>query len=323
MSQGHAGVQISVLIPTYNRPTQFAQALASVAAQDQRLIGEILVGDDSDPASRPANQAAIAASPLAPLIRYLPNDPAKGTYPNQCFLGTEARCEHILFLHHDDILCEGGLATLAQACAQEQAPQVAVWFGRNLIMDENGQVDMAHSQANDQHFGKAGTGQAQPMWQWALTQSLPPNGFLITRDAYVRHMAGPRDGNVGDWGLTVRLANSGIWGRFVAEYVSAYRVQPNTVTTAGRGMDVHLWYELALQLNVPRDAQAVKERVFAHAIPVAAVRYLRDRDRGRAWKCLRAPGLTWRQRISLRNAATLAMLLTPRALWYWRLRYRD
>ena len=105
----------SILVPTYRRPHQLAEALASLAQQDQALLGEVLIGDDSLAEFRPANLDVIAKSGLASLVRYLPNDPPKGSYPNQWALGEQARCEQLLILHDDDHLCPGGLAALASA----------------------------------------------------------------------------------------------------------------------------------------------------------------------------------------------------------------
>ena len=62
-------MKISVLVPTYRRPHQLAEALESLALQDRSLIGEILVGDDSPDSARAANRAAIAASSVASLVR--------------------------------------------------------------------------------------------------------------------------------------------------------------------------------------------------------------------------------------------------------------
>jgi hypothetical protein len=160
------------------------------------------------------------------------------------------------------------------------------------------------------------------MWRWCLTESIPPNAFLIARDMYLRHMKGPRDGNVGDWALYVRLANSGAWARYIARHLSAYRVQPGSVTTAGRGMDVHLFHEHAERLVVPPDAAADKRRRFGPMAPIATIRYAKAGERLNAWRCFFSPNWTWRQRLSARGAATVVALLLPRRLWTWALRYR-
>ena len=313
---------ISILIPTFGRPDQLAQALASLVEQDQTLIGEVVIGDDSDVKLREANLAVIAASPLAPRIRYFCNEPPLGNYPNQWFLAEQARNDHVLLLHDDDWLCPGGLSVLAQACEQESDQRVKLWFGRNLVMDEQGQVDMERTRDFDRIYGKLGGAESRALWQWCLTESVPPNSFLISRETYTRYMRGPRDGNAGDWGLQVRLANSGAWASFVPRYVSAYRVQAQSVTSAGRGMDAHIHYELTQQLVVPPSAEQRKRERFSHRAKVATVRYLREGERVKAWKCFVSSNWRWNDRFSVRGAATVAMMLTPRVFWMWGLRYR-
>lgn len=314
---------VSILIPAYARPEQLAEALESVALQDRALIGEIIVSDDSPAAFWPQNQDVIAASALAPLIRYVCNEPARGCYPNQWFLASQARHDRLLFLHNDDWLCPGGLGLLLQACRYEVDSRVKVWFGRNHIGNEDGTLDAARTALNDQAYGKEGPSAVRPLWEWCLTHALPPDCFLIDRATYLRHMQGPRDGNVGDWALWVRLANEGLWARFVAEYVSVYRVQAGSITTAGRGMDVHLYYEMAKQLRVPPEAADRKHERFAAWAPVATLRYARAGERARGWACFLSGDWSLRKRLSPRGLATAFALSMPRALWEWALTYRD
>lgn len=308
-------MRVSILIPTCRRPAQLREALASLARQDPRLIGEILIGDDSPASQRGANLAEIAASPLSPLIRYEANDPPRGNYPNQWRLGERARCEHVLILHDDDQFCPGGLAALTNACAQETDTRVAAWFGRNQVMDAEGHTDPARTADEMRRYGKTGPGVPRPVWKWCLRHALPPNCVLMRRTTYLRFMAGPNDGNVGDWGLAVRLANNGAWARFIARDVSRYRVQSESETNTGRGLDAHRMYELAGALWVPPYWEARKLRLMRTFAPVATTRYLRDGERAKAWRCYLSEDWTWRARLSARGLAVLALLLTPAPMW--------
>ena len=269
-----------------------------------------------------SNRAVIAESAVADLVQYVASEPPRGTYPNQWFLASLAQFDHLLFLHNDDLLCVGALGVLSKACVDEEDARVKIWFGRNHIMNQDGEIDEERTKANDRKYGKDGSSAAFPLWHWCLTESVPPNSFLVEKNSYTRHMQGPRDGNVGDWGFVVRLANAGAWGRFIAQYVSAYRVQASSVTNAGRGMDVHRFYELASQLVVPSHSIEKKRQRFADMAQVATVRYARDGERLRAWKCFISTDWTIRQRLSSRGVATALMLITPRALWRWAMRFQ-
>ncbi|WP_159726769.1 glycosyltransferase [Methylosinus sp. Ce-a6] len=311
---------ISVLIPTYRRPEQLREALQSVEMQERALISEILIGDNSDDANAGLNHKIIADSPLHGLIELRRNVPPLGSYPNQCALGSRAKGEFVALLHDDDAYCEGALARLYGCAISDTDSRVAVWFGRNLIMDEHGVVDIERSHRDMAYYGKGGASEVRPMWEWNLTQALPPNGWLMRADVYRSFMRGPRDGNVGDWGLWVRLANAGYWGRFIAEDIFAYRSQPVSLTSTGRGIDCHLAYEAARELRVPREAASKKLALVRKFAKVAVTRYLRDGERGRAVAAYFSDGWSLSDRASLRGLLTLAMLLTPSICWRWALR---
>jgi hypothetical protein len=315
-------VLISILIPAYARPEQLAEALQSIAQQERSLIGEIIIGDDSPRAYRARNQAVIAQSGLAELIDYHPSEPSRGTYPNQWFLASRAKFDHLLILHNDDQLCAGALSVLADACASETDARVKLWFGTPLIMDEAGVIDPERSAASDQWYGRQGPAAARPMWEWCLEESIPPDAFLVEKASYLQHMRSERDGNVGDWGFSVRLANSGAWARYVGQAVSRYRVQAGSVTVAGRGVDAHRAFELACELRVPPEHEAAKRRFYRN-MRVVALRYARDGERMRAWQALLWPGMPWEHRLSLRFVVIALMLLTPRPLWLWALHYKS
>ena len=282
----------------------------------------MIIGDDSPPSYWARNQEVISQSGLAELVDYVPSEPSRGTYPNQWFLASRAKCEHLMFLHNDDTLCEGALRTLADACEKETDARVKLWFGTHVIMDENGKVDPERSAASDRWYGRQGPPAARAVWEWCLTESIPSNAFLVERATYLLHMRGERDGNVGDFGFSVRLANSGAWARFVGLVVSRYRVQTGSVTSAGRGVDVHRGFELACQLRLPPEREAARrERFFRHML-VVAVRYARDGERMNAWRSFLRPEIPWRQRFSIRSILVLLMLLTPRPFWLWALHYK-
>ncbi len=172
--------------------------------------------------------------------------------------------------------------------------------------------------ADTKTYGKDGPSAVRPVWEWCLRHSLPPNSWLMRADTYREFMWGPRDGNVGDWGMAVRMANSGALGSFIAEDISKYRVQAASVT--GSGTNLHYMYEIAHQLKVPPEREAEKKELLLFFAEVATMRYLRAGERGLAWKCFLSPDWRWQRRFSPRGIVTLAMLATPDVLWRWKLR---
>ena len=313
---------VSILVPTRNRPSLLAEALESIAIQDLGAVAEVLVGDDSDDAHREANARVVRESQLAGRVRHIPHDPPKGQFQNLANLAGQARGTFVVILHDDDQLCPNAVSALVDACQKEKDERVAIWFGRNLIMNSQGHVDVELTRELDRLYGTDGPSAVKPVWQWCLTEAIPSNGYLTARETYLRHVLGSRDGNVGDWGFAVRLANSGALGSFLAQDVSRYRVQPDSITNSGRGVDVHRAYALAQQLNVPPQWIAAKQERFGIKAPVATMRHARDGERLEAWRCYLSGDWTWRQRLSARGMATAAVLMMPRWTWMWALRYR-
>lgn len=312
-------MKISVLIPTYKRPHQLREALSSVAIQDLSLVGEVLIGDNSPAEFTQKNLCVIEEFSKLPIIVFA-HDPPKGPYPNHWFLAEQSRYEYILFLHDDDRLCRGALSTLTQAV--ESNPDCTIWFGRNLVMSEDGIVDAARSAAAMSHYGKSGPTATKPLWEWCLTQAVPPDGYLIRRNDYLQVCQGPRDGNVGDWRFYVRLANEGGNGHFTAFDAFEYRAQVESVTASGRGVDAHYMYEAACELIVPPTARSRKSALVQKFAVVACMRYVRDGERRRAWKCFLSRDWAWRQRRSLRGMATIVAMCTPAWTWRWALRHK-
>jgi glycosyltransferase involved in cell wall biosynthesis len=304
---------ISILIPTYKRPHQLVEALRSLEDQDPALIHEILIGDDSPAVEAEANSRVIGQSLLAAKCRHIIHPKSLGNYPNQWALAEASKGQYILILHDDDRLLPGGLDRLAEQANQNTDSRVRIWFGRNRIIDEHGQVNLQQSQHEMAKFGKAGNSTTAPLWEFCLKQGIPPDCFLVERSLYVKHMRGPRDGNVGDFWCYVRMANDGEWGHFIALDISDYRVQSVSNTSAGRGTDVHYVLEAAKSLKVPGQAQAAKAFLVNESIVVGTRRYLRDGDKRRAWACY-LQDWSLPQRLSLQGLTTACAFILPKTL---------
>jgi glycosyltransferase involved in cell wall biosynthesis len=304
-------MRLSILVPTYERPALLAEALRSIAMQDRSIIHEILIGDDSSPEMSELNKHCIEASDIKELTKYQSNCPRLGQYPNIWAMAERARGSHLLLLHDDDLLAPDGLRKLTEACVGDSGMgRVRVWFGRNAICDGDGVLNEQAGQRAMENYGKASSDQVKEMWRWTLKHALPPNCFLIDREIYLTHCRGLSDQNVGDFGLSVRLSNAGVWAHFIDKEVSIYRVHENSETGSMRGVDVHCILELLKQLNVPAEGAAEKRAFIVKICQVATARYIRDGQRARAL-CSYWEDWGWRQRFSFRGVATLVAFATP------------
>jgi GT2 family glycosyltransferase len=118
-------VDISVVIPTFRRPEQLGEAIASVLGQAGVLV-EIIIIDDSPEASAQEIVECVGDA----RVRYLKNPVPTGGVPSVVRnLGWPlAQGDFIHFLDDDDIVPEGHYAAVKKIFYEH--PEVGVVFGR-------------------------------------------------------------------------------------------------------------------------------------------------------------------------------------------------
>jgi glycosyltransferase involved in cell wall biosynthesis len=191
---------LTICVPTYERPALLARALSSVVDQtglpSERV--ELLVSDNSPDASR-----AIAEDHLTrwsgPTC-YLPNSPSIGPIPNfnQCL--TRASGRFVLMLHDDDYLLPGSIDAILAAIDRAGDERVLL-FGVDIV-DENGGLRRRQAFRTEQRLGP----------RRALLRLLSDSSFVripaivIRRDVFDE--VGPFDETVGnptDFELLTRI----------------------------------------------------------------------------------------------------------------------
>jgi glycosyltransferase involved in cell wall biosynthesis len=135
-------VDISVVIPTFRRPKQLAEAIASVLGQTDVSV-EIIVIDDSPEASA---QAVVACVQDA-RVQYLKNPAPTGGVPSAVRnLGWPlAQGTFIHFLDDDDIVPDGHYAAVKKIFLSH--PEVGVVFGRIEPFGDAPAEQMHHERA--------------------------------------------------------------------------------------------------------------------------------------------------------------------------------
>jgi glycosyltransferase involved in cell wall biosynthesis len=123
-NNGAVSIDVSVVIPTFRRPTLLREAIESVRAQKGAEV-ELIVVDDS-----PEGSAAAVAGEFPDLVRYFKNQKPTGGFPSVVRnLGWPlARGRFVHFLDDDDLVPEGHYADAIAAF--EAYPRVGVVFGR-------------------------------------------------------------------------------------------------------------------------------------------------------------------------------------------------
>ena len=118
-------VDFTVVIPTFRRPAELREALASVLRQTGVTL-EVLVVDDSPEGS--AEEAVLSLGDTR--ISYQKNPHPTGGFPSvvRNLAWPQAQGDFLHFLDDDDIVPEGHYAAVKRALAEN--PKVGLVFGR-------------------------------------------------------------------------------------------------------------------------------------------------------------------------------------------------
>ena len=109
---------VSVLIPTYNRPFYFEQALKSALTQTYKNI-EIVIGDDST--NDETEQLIQPYLKQYPTIRYIKNKKNIGQFENDLMLLEESNGEFVNLLKDDDLFHPQKLELMVPPLRDQQA----------------------------------------------------------------------------------------------------------------------------------------------------------------------------------------------------------
>jgi len=176
--QGDVAEQlITISIPTYRRPTALLHCLHSCLTQDYRPL-EIDISDNSH-----TNETELLVRslviPEGVTIRYWRNYPSTGMVENYQKLLGAVRGRRFLWMNDDDVLLPGSVTALATAF--DSAPDVILTFGREQIINTEGEVlpeetarvNVKHSRSVEH------TGLRRDLLLCALLGHVPHVGFLV------------------------------------------------------------------------------------------------------------------------------------------------
>jgi len=248
--------RVSVVIPTWNRSAELAEAIASVRAQSFD-DWECIVADDGSPDDTAAIVDEVVKRDHR--VRYLhqENQGAPGATRN--FGVTAAKSDLIAFLDDDDLWLPGKLA--AQVALMDAEPDVGLSFTRcqRFGGDDGAWPDPPVSE--------------QPTLEELIGGNIIPcSSVIVRRDVLER--AGPFDTQLRfgeDFELWLRIARIAPL-RYLSDIHLRYRVHPGGIST---NLDVELAalgeiYDRARGWGVPETAlrrpmKALHKRRAAHA----------------------------------------------------------
>lgn len=175
---------ITVCLPTYRRPTLLTQTLVSCFAQDYRPF-EIDIADSS-PNEDTRNLVESLTPPDGITVRYRHLPPDTEPQAKVVELFARARGRRLVIMHDDDIFLPGAITALDAAFSS--APDVVIAYGRELYMNEAGEVleDATHASQVEAWRTADQAGLRRDLMVCALARQVPPNGFLIETEVMRR-----------------------------------------------------------------------------------------------------------------------------------------
>ncbi len=251
---GDAGVRpdVSVVIPTHNRPEFLVEAVESALAQTVPPLEVIVVddGSDTDPAPRLA--------PLGATVRLIRLPRAGGANAARNLGIDAAQGTVIAFLDDDDVWLPEKLARQLDAMAETGAEACLcgfTWMGRRPGRPERRRLIDADR----------------------LRRSSPcgTSGLVARRTALLEEPFDPAITRGQDWDIYVRLVKRRPLA-FVPEAMFLLRRGHESITTAGRRQTPEQLYEAAASLHKHREW--LGEPAYRRRLASILLKYVRHRD---------------------------------------------
>jgi len=210
----------SVMIPTFNCAKYLRQTLDSVLRQDPgegqmqiEVVDDCSTQDDPEAVVHETGKGRVA------FHRKPKNEGAIANF-NTCLQRSRGHLVHVL--HGDDYVLPGFYARLAEM--EKKYPDVAGFFVRCLVVDENGSLDRISGKV--QQLAEPSNAPGDLLY----VNNLMAPGAVIRRDFYETHGGFmPSLIHVADWEMWTRAVQSGR-GLWLNEPLAAYRYFPGNDT---------------------------------------------------------------------------------------------
>lgn len=303
---------VSIGIPTYNRPQFLRQALESCRRQSYTDF-EIIVSDDSTDDACEAVASTFAEDNPSVSITYARNMSRLGQAGNVNQLFRMAQGEFFVLLHDDDLFLESALEHLVNAM-KRRYPLPAVVYGKLLVINDGGLLMQDHTIKLNKAYSRSSemVGLQQDALRAAILQQVPPDGYLIpTRLAQsVRYESEDVCGNACDADFMIRVARTGIEFYYFDEYVTAYRLSAESITTSGNLSSAYfrLLVRLADEPELRNSVNVAMTRVSISALK----EYALVNRRSDAWNIYWSQWYPWRRRLTLKGLYHMMFILWPR-----------
>ncbi|MEI7731667.1 MAG: glycosyltransferase family A protein [Verrucomicrobiota bacterium] len=255
--------KVTVILTVYERTQFLREAIQGVLQQDYDNY-EVLVTDDSASAKI---QSICESLNVGGRIRYRSNSPRAGVALNVRAAWMEARGEFVTILNDDDAWEPGFLRHLVSAL--QKNPDCVLAFSDHWLMDSQGQIDIAATDANTRLYRR----DRLPAGPISATADLVliGNSVPLVMAAVIKKSAIPPEvlsrevGGAYDFWLSCCLAATGRPFCYVPERLTRYRLHPQMETARqaeGKSLEmVHIFQALLDTNKFPRHAPLIRRRL--------------------------------------------------------------
>lgn len=276
---------VSICIPTYNRTNLLLEALESCLEQSLKPF-EIIIGDDSTNNETEKVINEIKSRSYGISIRYCHNTPSLGQAKNIRSLFKQVSGDKVVLLHDDDLLLPQALEEMY--CVFQKEPQVKVVFGKQYVIDENGETDYSASELlnNDYYRTSKYEGSVLKPIEAGFVQQFPNDGYMLDTSIlkYVNYSnSSPYIGSIGngceyDFGL--QLGIHGFVMFYLDKYTAKYRLSSsNSISSSTTDDAAFKSFMILLKTDVPVSSRSLKSKILKRKAPTAIIEAVNNGNR--------------------------------------------
>lgn len=275
---------VSVIIPTYQRPTLLAETLESVFKQTV-LPDEIVIGDDSkdDETERFVNEKIIPSSPVP--IRYFHHKPSLREVKNVDFQYQHAQGDLVLHLHDDDPIYPNCIEFLKAPL--EKYPHVVASFGLQRVINEEGKLIEDPELVNVHYFRTPERAGLVEGFMAGATSMFPNNAFMVRRDAAlsIGYSDGGRAGLATDFYFGFRLGKLRKPFYFVNEFTAKVRLTTASQSRTSEADNAYRAVKILFEDCSRNEIKGEIEKSIRDRIPIAILTaaLMKDKKNALRW----------------------------------------
>ncbi|MRI02110.1 glycosyltransferase [Kriegella sp. EG-1] len=264
-------MNVSICIPTYNRPDLLKETLDSCLTQSV-LPYEIVIGDDSKN-NETEEFIKNFSNSTGVLINYYHHKPSLKQAENTNFIFKHAKGDKIVLLHDDDLLVSDAIETLLNVFKNDSSIQIA--YGKCYIMSDGGTINESESKlANDYFYKKKEyEGSILSPLEAGIIQQFPNNGYMIDSKIAkeVKWRTETEYANLGagcEFDFGIRLGQQGFKMYFINKYLVKYRITAISSSTSSTD-SAYKSYLILENIEVKAEYQKMKNIALQRKAPKA------------------------------------------------------